>query len=278
MHPGEMGSAVGACLRGAGHHVVWVSGGRSSASRDRAERAGLDEGSTLEEVLSSVRSVISICPPHGAVDLASEVTSAGFAGTYVDANAVSPSTSRLIRTMVEGGGGSYVDGGIIGPPPMLPGTTRLYVCGDEAAETAELFSGSCLDAHAIDAPVGAASALKMAYAAWTKGSIALLSAVLAVAQREDVGAHLRDEWVISQPGWQRRIDQAASSAPKAWRWVAEMEEIADTFADAGMPEGFHRSAAEMFQRLAGFKGAEEVSIEELLKVLTDETRASGGVL
>jgi 3-hydroxyisobutyrate dehydrogenase-like beta-hydroxyacid dehydrogenase len=248
LHPGEMGAAVGQCLAGAGHQVLWVPEGRSPASAARAQEAGLtaaDGG--LAGLVRRADVIVSVCPPHAALGIARQV--AGFRGIYVDANAVSPATAREVAGVVEAGGASYVDGGIIGTPPVAPGFIRLYLSGARAAEIRRLFAGSDVDARVIDGAPWAASAVKMAYASWTKGSAALLLAARALARAEGVEPVLLAEWEISQPGLDDRSGRAARSATaKGWRWVAEMEEIAATMDAAGLPGGFHRAAAEIYRR------------------------------
>jgi 3-hydroxyisobutyrate dehydrogenase-like beta-hydroxyacid dehydrogenase len=236
LHPGEMGAAVGAVLRGQGVRVVWASEGRSEETRARAEAAGLeDAGSVVEVARSDV--VFSICPPHAALEVA---RSAEFAGVYVDANAVSPATAREVAEAV----GEFVDGGIVGSPPREPGTARLYLSGDCASEVAELFAGSALDARVVSN----ASAVKMAYAAWTKGTAAMLLAIRELARREGVEDTLLAEWDLSVPELRERYERARRSAEaKGWRWVGEMEEIAATFEADGLPGGFHRAAAEVYR-------------------------------
>ncbi len=189
-----------------------------------------------------------MCPPHAALGVARQV--AGFCGLYVDANAVSPATAREIAGIVEAGGASYVDGGIIGTPPVAPGFIRLYLSGARAEEVHRLFAGTEVDARVIDGGAfTAASAVKMAYASWTKGSAALLLTARALARAEGVEDTLLAEWGISQPGLAGRSERAAgSAAAKGWRWVAEMEEIAAAMAAAGLPDGFHQAAAEIYRR------------------------------
>jgi 3-hydroxyisobutyrate dehydrogenase-like beta-hydroxyacid dehydrogenase len=241
LHPGEMGAAVGAALVETGHEVVWLPVGRSEATRHRAVAAGLDEAADLDDC----DVLLSVCPPGAAVELARSV--AGFAGLYVDANAVSPATAEAVAATVENGGAAYVDGGIIGPPPHQPGTTRLYLSGDRASEVARLFLDSRVEPVVVDAGRFAASATKMTYAAWTKISAALLLSVAEAAERLDVDDVLRAEWVVSQPDLAGRLDAARRSATaKGWRWEAEMREIAATFATVGVPSGFGESAAEVF--------------------------------
>jgi 3-hydroxyisobutyrate dehydrogenase-like beta-hydroxyacid dehydrogenase len=170
---------------------------------------------------------------------------------------VSPATARAIQDVVTTAGARFVDGGIIGPPAAKAGTTRLYLSGADAEAVADLFTGSLLEAIAIGTQPGAASALKMCYAAYTKGSTALILAVRALAEAEQVSAALVDEWNRSQQGLTQRSENAArNNAKKAWRFAGEMREIADTFAAAGLPDGFHRAAAELYETLAEFKDAQ----------------------
>ena len=242
LHPGEMGSAIGATLAAQGEAVIWASVGRSPATAERAKRAGLDDAGSVEELCRRSDVIISVCPPHAAVEVAGSAK--GFAGIYVDANAVSPATAHSIERLV----GRCVDGGIIGPPPAEQGTTRLYLSGRAAGPVAELFAGTALDARIVSPDVGAASAVKMAFAAWTKGSAALLLAIRALARAEGVEATLLEEWRTSLPQLEAQSIAAARSAQKkGWRWIGEMEQIAETFAAAGLPDGFHRAAAEIYR-------------------------------
>jgi 3-hydroxyisobutyrate dehydrogenase-like beta-hydroxyacid dehydrogenase len=250
LHPGEMGAAVGQCLAGAGHQVLWVPGGRSAATASRAGAAGLTAAEAgLAEVVRRAGVIVSVCPPHAATGVAREVAGSGFGGVYVDANAISPVTAREVARVVETGGAGYVDGGIIGTPPVAPGFIRLYLSGARAGEVRRLFAGTDVDARVIDGEPFAASAVKMAYASWTKGSGALLLAARGLARAQGVEEVLLAEWAISQPGLAQRSARAAgSAAAKGWRWVAEMEEIAAAMGAAGQPEGFHLAAAEIYRR------------------------------
>jgi 3-hydroxyisobutyrate dehydrogenase-like beta-hydroxyacid dehydrogenase len=255
LHPGEMGAAVGRCLRDRGHVVLWASAGRGPATAARAAAAGLIDADTVTEIASRCDVIVSVCPPHAALDAARQVAGAGFGGLYLDANAISPATAREVAGIVAGGGAGYVDGGIIGTPPVAPGFIRLYLSGPRAGEVRELFDGSQVDARMVDhtmeggaGDAGAASAVKMAYASWTKGSAALLLAARALARAQGVEDVLLAEWGISQPGLEERSDRAArSAAAKGWRWTAEMEEIAASMTAAGLPAGFHLAAAEIYR-------------------------------
>jgi hypothetical protein len=177
-----------------------------------------------------------------------------------------------VGEIVGAAGAELVDGGIIGPPPREAGTSRLYLAGPRAGDVASLFKGSALEAVVMPGEVGTASALKMAYAAWTKGSSALLIAVRALAIREGVDEALGAEWALSQAGLGARSESAvAANAKKAWRFVGEMEEIAATFAAAGLPAGFHEACAAIYGRLDRYKDATTTpSIAEVAAALGAE--------
>jgi len=193
LHPGLMGETLAANCSA---QTLWVSADRSADTRTRAESHGMAEVASLGELVAQSSVIISICPPAAAVSVAESVASAGFAGTYVDANAISPANARSIAERFE----RFVDGSVIGPPAHTPGTTRLYLSGSLAADIADLYDGSALDARVIDGGAGAASALKMAYASWTKVGAAMQLAIRSLASAEGVEQALVDEWNISQPG------------------------------------------------------------------------------
>jgi 3-hydroxyisobutyrate dehydrogenase-like beta-hydroxyacid dehydrogenase len=254
LYPGNMGVTIGAAAAASGVRVIWASDGRSQATRDRADQAGLIEVKNLRDAIRTSDLIVSVCPPHAAVDLARSVAEHHFRGIYLDANAVSRATAEEIGEIVTRAGANFVDGGIIGPPVKRAGTTRLYLSGARAAEIVEFFSPSMLDARAIGEEPGAASALKITYAAWTKCTDALILAILALAASEGVDKALLLEWSLSQPDLERKSARAAAVAtPKAWRYVGEMREIAATFEAAGLPAGFHNAAADICERLACFK-------------------------
>jgi 3-hydroxyisobutyrate dehydrogenase-like beta-hydroxyacid dehydrogenase len=245
LHPGAMGAAVAACLVGRGHEVGWLRTGRSGATLGRAEKSGLTPFDELAELLACSDVVFSICPPHGALGVARQL--AGFQGIVVDANAISPETSVLIGRSVTGGGSRYVDGGIIGPPPVTAGTTRLYLAGDDG-EIASLFAGSALEVVRLAGAPPAASAVKMTYAAWTKATAALLVSIRRTAAAYGVDDDLVNEWAISQPHLERAwLHAREQSHEKGWRWSYELAEVGRTFAAVGQPEGFGAAASEVFE-------------------------------
>jgi 3-hydroxyisobutyrate dehydrogenase-like beta-hydroxyacid dehydrogenase len=280
LHPGNMGVTIGAAAATSGARVVWVSDQRGEATRRRADEAGLTDVKRLNNALDESELVLSVCPPHAAIEVAEQVAAQKFTGVYVDANAVSRATAERIAEIVTRGGASFVDGGIIGSPVKQAGTTRLYLSGARAREVAELFAKSMLDARSIGPEPGAASALKVAYASWTKGTDALLLAIRAYAAHEGVDDALLEEWRISQPELEKRCDRAAAVAtPKAWRYVGEMEEIAEAFGNAGLPGGFHKAAAEVCERLDAFKDRTDPAptVAEVIDTLRKpaETRRTG---
>jgi 3-hydroxyisobutyrate dehydrogenase-like beta-hydroxyacid dehydrogenase len=247
LHPGEMGAVVGKCLTDAGHTVLWASDGRTKQTAERAEAARLTDAGTPRKLAAEADVIISVCPPHAALDTAWAVH--GFTGLYLDANAISPGTAREVGQLITANGGRYVDGGIIGPPPTAAGTTRLYLSGPDAAQVQDLFAGTPLEARIVSGAATAASAVKMAYASWTKGTAAILLAARALARADGVEDALLAEWSESQPQLARQsVRSALSAATKGWRWVGEMEEIAQSMAAAGLPDGFHQAAAEIFRR------------------------------
>ncbi len=264
LHPGMMGSSLAACCAPEG---LWVSEGRSPDTVTRAEAASLRDVGSLGEGLATAACVVSICPPAAAEPMANQIADAGFNGLYVDANAISPAASRRIGERFE----NYVDGSVIGPPAHRAGTTRLYLSGDEAATVADLWADSVVDARVLDGAPGAASALKMAYASWTKIGSAMALAIRALATAEGVDDALVREWELSQPDMVTRTERSAGAVgPKAWRFVGEMEQIAAAFAAAGLPTGFAEAGGAVYQSLAPLKGTEAPALTDVLELLAPE--------
>lgn len=259
LHPGEMGISVAATLQNGGHVVLWASEGRSPKTHERAARHHLTDGRSLSALCERCPIIVSVCPPGAAESVADAVIAQGFAGIYLDANAIAPQTTLRIAAKMQAAGIRFVDGGIIGGPAWEPGRTWLYLSGEAAAEIASLFQAGPLETEVIGPEIGSASALKMCFAARTKGLTALLSAVLAAAEQLGVRDALERDWARRDPDLvaqtQRSVRQVTA---KAWRFAGEMEEIAATFAAAGVPDGFHRAAADVYQKLAPFKDAPEL--------------------
>ncbi len=269
LHPGAMGIFIAACALRSGHQVCYASEGRSDATRERAAGHNLLDLGSLAQLCDACPIIISICPPHAAEEVASQVIAQGFKGIYLDANAISPQKAHRIGAMLSSEGITFVDGGIIGGPAWTPGETWLYLSGKEAGRIAACFSAGPLEVRVIGEEIGKASALKMCYAAYTKGTTALLTAILALAEASGVRAELSAQWERDEPGFSQQAERRARRVTaKAWRFAGEMDEIASTFEAAGLPGGFHAAAGEVYRRLARFKDAEDIpELESVLMTL-----------
>jgi 3-hydroxyisobutyrate dehydrogenase-like beta-hydroxyacid dehydrogenase len=273
LHPGDMGAFLGAVARQNGHVVHWASEDRSPATRARAERAGLQDARTLPALCAACDVVLSVVPPHAAEAVARAVAGYGFQGMYIDANAIAPQRSQLMAEALEEAGITYVDGAILGGPAWESGQTDLYLSGPRALSAAELLDNHRLAVRVLGPAVGQASGLKMCYAAYTKGTTALLGAILAAAEALDVKAPLLEQWSQDDPEFAAKsMQRVRRGALKAWRFSAEMDEIAATFRAAGLPDGFHAAAADVYRRLAGFKDQPSSELEAILTALTSTTQ------
>ena len=181
IHPGEMGISIASSAQNSGHDVFWSSEGRGEKTRARAGKHNLQDAETIENLCGVCSIILSVCPPHAAEDVTHQVIAGGFKGLYVDANAISPQRSKSIGEAMQIAGIDFVDGGIIGPPAWERGQTWLYLSGQRADEVAACFANGPLEVKIVGEEIGKASALKMCYAAYTKGTSALLSASLAAA-------------------------------------------------------------------------------------------------
>lgn len=258
LHPGAMGISVAAAALRSGQQVCYASKGRSAVTRARAAQYDLRDLGTLAELCTSCTILISVCPPHAAEEVASQVRANGFKGLYLDANAISPQKVQYIEAMLTSAGITFVDGGIIGGPAWNSGETWLYLSGKGAGRVADCFSAGPLEISLIGEEIGKASALKMCYAAYTKGTTALLTAILALAETNSVLEELTVQWERDEPGFSEQTERRARRvSAKAWRFAGEMDEIARTFESAGLPDGFHVAAGEVYRCLAHFKDANE---------------------
>ncbi len=253
VHPGMMGAAFGAQLVKGGHRVRWCPAGRSARSAARAEAAGLEPVQSLADLVRGSEVVFSICPPANASDVASHVADAGFAGLFVEANAINPARMASIDALVRAGGAIVVDGSIIGPPPgMADGrerTPRLYLSGPQVAvaTVTELFAGGLVRALPVDERIGAASALKMAYGSFQKVSRALAAVSHALADDFGVTPQLLAEAERMAGSALADRDGIAEVATRAWRWAPEMDEVAESLRTAGLPDALATAAAHVFR-------------------------------
>jgi len=268
LHPGEMGSVAALTLHNAGHEVYWVSQGRSRRSHRRAEELGLEDARTLERACEICSIVVSVCPPEFADDTADRVLACGFRGLYIDANAISPERAERMAQRFWGSGAAFVDASIIGLATREPGKVWIYFSGDQAGRAAALFGhAGPFEPEAIGDRIGQASALKMCFSGFNKGSIALLCAVLAAAEQLGVRDLLKRQWARSDRELAGAENKVARVAAKAWRFAPEMLEIANAFQTAGVSGDFHRAAAEIYGRLEGFKDVDAPGFEEILRAL-----------
>lgn len=197
---------------------------------------------------------------------------------YIDANAIAPQKAARIGEKMDAAGATFVDSGIIGGPAWQPDRTWLYLSGANAQDAERYFAAGPLETEVIGEAVGAASALKMCFAAYTKGATALLSASFAAAEALGVRADLERQWSRHEPeSVERNRRSVRGVTAKAWRFAGEMDEIAATFADAGLPDGFHRAARDIYDRIAPFKDAPETpELADVLAALLDRMVENDG--
>lgn len=274
LHPGQMGVAFAAQLRGVGVDVLWCSADRSTRTADRAENAGLRAVPTLTAALAAADVVLSICPPAAAEDLARVVAGHGYQGVFVDANAISPIRMARIHDALQGAGATVVDGAIIGPPPDDATAARLYLSGDSAATAAVaiMFTGTSVETVVLDAAIGTASGLKMAYASYQKATRTLAAVAHALAAEFDVTEHLLYEASRNARSPLSDPDYLPSVAARAWRWAPEMHEVADTLRDVGLPNGQAQAAADTLRRWDSAKDS-DLAIDQTLQALRQRPTA-----
>ena len=245
LHPGEMGISVATSAKNSGHSIFWVSQGRSEATLARAEQFDLRELRSLSELCETCSMIISVCPPKYAGELSQQVLQAGFKGIFVDANAISPMRSQEIGKQMSLAGVEYVDSGIIGGPAWQEHSTFLYLSGLQSEQVAHCFERGPLVTRIIGEEIGRASAMKMCYAAKTKGMTALLCSIVATANELGVWEDLERHWSAEVSGaGSKAVEDIRKVTAKAWRFSGEMEEIASTLDFAGLPDGFHKAAAD----------------------------------
>ena len=272
LHPGEMGVSIAASAINSGHEVYWASQGRSEKTRLRAEQHHLIELPSVQQLCQACETILSVCPPHAAENVASSVLAAGFKGLYLDANAIAPQRAIELGKRMHEAGVRFVDGGIIGGPAWTSGETWLYLSGEHASDIASCFPNGPLETNIIGQEIGKASALKMCYAAYSKGIAALLAAIVSAAESLDVRQELYSHWDRDSTGFSNQVNQRVSRVTaKAWRFEGEMREIALTLQGAGLPDGFHHAAAEIYHRMSGFKDAARTPpLEDVIQSLLND--------
>ena len=261
LSPGDMGHVVGQVLLQHGMRVVTCLQGRSERTCMLSRKVGIAEVPTYEQLVREADLLLSILVPEEALNtargIAQALRNAGATTLYADCNAVSPRTVRTIAEVITTAGSRFVDAGIIGSPPRQEGTTRFYASGPDVEEFAELGRYG-LDVRPLGLEIGQASGIKMCYAAFTKGTTALATGLLTVAHSMGLYEPLVQEFQKSQGDRYRTMErQIPTMPPRAYRWIGEMEEIAQTFADAGLTPKFHQAAADMYRFVASTPLAEE---------------------
>ena len=292
LSPGDMGHAVGALLAERGFRLVSALAKRSELTRSRAERAGIEDEGDLDGVVSAAEGILAILPPAEAEPLARRVAEAmqrtGRTPIYADCNAVSPATARRIAAAITAAGASFIDAGIIGaaPGPKRP-DTRFYVSGPQSKWLEGLAGRGAkggITVTGLGEEIGRASAIKMTYAALTKGTMTLQAAVLMTAMRLGVFDELGREFQKSQSEAWARMGVLPFLPADSGRWIGEMEQIAATFRDAGVPNDFHRGAAAIFRIMAATPFAAESresldrsrTLEDAIRVFSEQLPARQG--
>ena len=251
LSPGDMGEGVGASIKGQGFDVITVLAGRSDETRMRAQRGGFRDVPDLEALVSEADLVISIMPPERAEAIAVDVTAAmkatGKTPPFADMNAIAPTTAQRIAAGIVDAGADYIDGGIIGWPPLKSeALTKLYVSGPQAG-LMDVLDGNGKKVIQLGDEIGRASAVKMIYASVTKGTDSLLTAAYTAAEALGIREVLEREW---QGDVLDRMARRVPALPAdAGRWIGEMEQIAETYASIGVTANYHKGAAEMYRLL-----------------------------
>lgn len=249
LSPGDMGAGIGGVLRKSGLDILTCLDGRSNLTRLRALESGIREVGFLDDLVKEADLVLSVLPPGEAIPIAERVarslerTKAKV--TYVDCNAVSPGTACRIEGIVRAAGSHFIDGGIIGGPPSGPGSGTRFLCSGPDTAAFEALGDHGLNVKVVGPDVGQASGLKMVYAASTKGTTALWTGLLATARALGLQDALERELESSRIAAQ--VMRGIPSMPRrSRRWVAEMREIAATFAEAGLTSHIFEGAAEIY--------------------------------
>ena len=275
--PGDMGHTVGQVLINNGLEVFTCLAERSQRTRQLAEKVGITNLPSYDDLVQNADLILSILVPARAIDAAHQVSEAiertQAQILYVDCNAISPNTVKQIGQNIMDSGGNFLDASIIGPPPRKDGSTRFYTSGPNVDQFCRLNQHG-LDIRPLGSQIGLASAIKMCYAGLTKGLTALCAELLTAAEVLNVFDDLVEEFEISQPVLYQRMRNGLPSLPsKAKRCTGEMEEIATTFADVGLTPDILLGAADIFRfigrtELANLSPEEKDDFPDLEQVIT----------
>ena len=254
MSPGDMGQAVALQLKQKGFNVCTALDKRSARSKTLAREAGLTDVGSIGKLTETCEVILSIMNPGAALDFAGELAQAlGVSRRKplcVDCNAIAPGTLQQINAKITAAGGRCADAGIIGPPPRGNAKTSLYVSGPGARELEQLATPQ-ITVRVLSERLGDASAIKMCYAAMNKGMIALVLELLIAARKLGVDVALEAQLKETHSDvYDRIIGALPAMPPKAYRWVPEMLQIAQTFEGAGMTPRMFQGAADMYEFIA----------------------------
>lgn len=254
MSPGNMGSGVGAVLGENGFEIITCLAGRSDYTRNMAAEANMRDVGSLDALVAETDLILSILDPAKAVPLAQEVAAAMQAANhkppYADCNATSPATAEELNTIIAGAGAKFVDVGIIGGSPIRGKPMPMFATSGPDAALMEPLDGKAVKIVNVGPAVGAGSAIKICNGAWNKGAFALYTAVMMAAEHYGFTDILRGRLPGSQAGTVDKLDQAINRLPSlSGRYIGEMEQVAETFAAIGLPDGFHNGSAELFRIL-----------------------------
>ncbi|MDZ7955837.1 NAD(P)-dependent oxidoreductase [Nostoc sp. DedQUE09] len=286
LSPGDMGQAIASVLNQNGLKTIAALDDRSERTRQLAAAANIQDVGSLTQLVIESDLVLSVLVPSAAVEVAKQVAEAisnvGKQILYVDGNAIAPQKVKRIAQIIESSGATFVDASIIGPPPRVPGRTRIYASGKQADELQQLQNYG-LDIRVIGDEIGQASGLKMSYAALTKGLTAISTELLIAAHRLGLDEQLWNEVSSSQPELAAILTRSIPSmTPKAHRWIGEMEEIAETFQELGLTERIFYGAADVYRLVKdtslGKETPEECDrdrpLRDIITTLSDETAPS----
>jgi 3-hydroxyisobutyrate dehydrogenase-like beta-hydroxyacid dehydrogenase len=275
LHPGSMGAAFAAQLRSQGTPVLWCPIGRSNASRQRAEQAGIEPVDDLGALLDRVDVLLSLCPPAAAEDVAAQVAAHGFrSGTYIEANAITPQRARHIAARLPDA--VVVDGCVVGSPPVRGKQPTLYLSGprEHVAKVEELFDGTDVRTHSLGDEIGKASALKLAYSSYQKASRVLAALAYGLADANGVAEELLQIASKRTGSYLTETDYIPKTAARAWRWAPELDDAADLLAESGLPDRFMRETAAVLHRWDDVHDR-PLTVTQALELLSTEA-ADGG--
>lgn len=283
LSPGDMGHSVGYVLGQNGARVITCLAGRSARTKELAEDAGFEAVTSYKDLVEQADLILSILVPDQATNTATKVAAAlastGASLLYVDCNAIAPSTTRKLDEIIVKAGGRFADASIIGPPPREAGKTRFYTSGKDAADFEKLNEYG-LHVIPLGDEIGHASAIKMCYAALTKGTSALATELFTAASAMGVFEPLVAEFQQSQAARYDSLSKSVARIPmKSRRWVGEMEEIAQSFEEVGLTPKILSGAADIYRLMGSTTLADRTpedttpfpSLEETVSELVKQT-------